>query len=175
LVKFLDALKNKDYSVYFQQTQQGSSFKDVFDDFNSILKMFKQNKIDKEAQFEYFNQMLEQISIGIISIATEDLEEEQANHEILFLNNAACEILDIPRHKYWHRIAQQVPWLEKEIKEISKGGKKLVDIGKELKEQQLSIEVTNIELVGTPYLIITIKDIHSEIEQKEGWKHGTIS
>jgi len=167
LVKFLNALKNKDYSVYFQQTQQGNSFKDVFDDFNSIIKMFKQNKIDKEAQFEYFKQILEQISVGIISIDRADLEANQTDHEILFLNKAACEILDLPRHKYWHRIAQQVPWLEKEISEMINGGKKLVAVGKDLGQQQLTIEVANIELVGTPYLIITIKDIHSEIEQKE--------
>lgn len=167
LVKFLEALKNRDYAVYFHQTQKGNSFKHVFNDFNAIIKMFKQNKIDKEAQFEYFRQILEQISIGIISILKSDVNNPHSEEEVLFLNRAACELLNQPRHSYWHRIAQQAPWLEREIAKLIDGGSKLVSIGKDHQQRQLAIEVTTVDLVGKPYLIITLKDILAEIEQKE--------
>lgn len=55
LVKFVNALKNEDYSVYFSPTKKGDSFAKVYDDFNLIIKMFKRNKIEKEAQYKYFN------------------------------------------------------------------------------------------------------------------------
>ncbi|MDT0554082.1 sensor histidine kinase [Urechidicola vernalis] len=167
LSKFLDALKTEDYSVYFSPSKKGDSFQKVFDDFNLIIKIFKRNKIEKEAQYNYFKYILEHVNLGIISIKKDDLFEAHSETEILFLNKAACDILHQPKHKYWHRFASHVPWLVKEIKQMANGGKVLVDFGDETERKQLSLEVIEFQLLNTPYLIITFQDIRSEIEQKE--------
>ena len=167
LVKFLNALKNEDYSVYFSPSKKGDSFVKVYDDFNLIIKLFKQNKIEKEAQYTYFKYILEHVSLGIISINKKALFDAHSNNEILFLNKAACDILQQPQHKYWHRLSNNVPWLVAEIKKIANGGKVLVDFGNQIEQKQLSLEVIEIRLLDTPYLIITFQDIKSEIEQKE--------
>jgi nitrogen fixation/metabolism regulation signal transduction histidine kinase len=167
LVKFLDALKTEDYSVYFSPSKKGDSFAKVYDDFNLIIKIFKRNKIEKEAQFKYFKYILEHVNLGIISIKKEDLFQEHSEGEILFLNKAACTILNQPQHKYWHRIANSLPWLDQEIKKIANGGKALVDFGDDTVQKQLSLEVIEIKLLEAPYLIIAFQDIRSEIEQKE--------
>ena len=167
LVKFLNALKTGDYSVYFSPSKKGDSFAKVYEDFNLIIKIFKQNKIEKEAQFKYFKYILEHVNLGIISIKKEDLFNEKSSTEILFLNSAASKILEQPRHKYWHRLANHIPWLVDEIKKIANGGKILVDFGNEIQRKQLSLEVLEIQLLNAPYLIITFQDIRSEIEQKE--------
>ena len=167
LVKFLDALKTEDYSVYFSPSKKGDSFVKVYEDFNMIIKKFKRNKIEKEAQYRYFKYMLEHVNLGIISIKKEDLFQEHSEAEILFLNKAACKILQQPSHKYWHRIANNLPWFVKEIKKIASGGKVLVDFGDDLEQKQLSLEVIEIRLLNAPYLIIAFQDIRSEIEQKE--------
>lgn len=167
LVKFLDALKNEDHSVYFSPSKKGDSFSKVYDDFNLIIKIFKRNKIEKEAQYKYFKYILEHVNLGIISIKKEDLYSKHADSEILFLNKAACEILRQPQHKYWHRIANSLPWLDQEIKSLANGGKSLVDFGDDLERKQLSLEVMEIRLLNAPYLIIAFQDIRSEIEQKE--------
>ncbi len=167
LVKFLDALKTEDYSVYFSPTKKGDSFAKVYDDFNLIIKIFKRNKIEKEAQYKYFKYILEHVNLGIISINKADLFKEHADSELLFLNKAACDILQQPQHKYWHRIAKNLPWFEEEVKKLSDGGKSLVDFGDDLIRKQLSLEVIEIQLLNAPYLIIAFQDIRSEIEQKE--------
>ncbi|MDX5586056.1 MAG: HAMP domain-containing sensor histidine kinase [Aureibaculum sp.] len=167
LVKFMDALKNEDYSVYFSPSKKGDSFSKVYDDFNQIIKIFKRNKIEKEAQYKYFKYILEHVNLGIISIRKEDLLNEHSDKEILFLNKAASDILQQPQHKYWHRLASHVPWFVKEIKKIAAGGKVLVDYGDETERKQISLEVIEIQLLNLPYLIITFQDIRSEIEQKE--------
>ena len=167
LVKFLDALKTEDYSVYFSPSKKGDSFAKVYDDFNLIIKIFKRNKIEKEAQYKYFKYILEHVNLGIISIRKEDLYKEHADSEILFLNRAACEILRQPQHKYWHRIASNIPWFAQEVKSLADGGKSLVDFGDDVERKQLSLEVMEIQLLNAPYLIIAFQDIRSEIEQKE--------
>jgi two-component system nitrogen regulation sensor histidine kinase NtrY len=167
LVKFLDALKNEDYSAYFSPSKKGDSFVKVYDDFNLIIKKFERNKIEKEAQYSYFKYILEHVNLGIISIKKEDLFNEHSDAEIPFLNKAACNILQQPEHKYWHRLAKNAPWLVKELKKIANGGKILIDIEDEVESKQLSLEVIEFQLLNTPYLIITFQDIRFEIEQKE--------
>ncbi|MCP3927509.1 MAG: HAMP domain-containing histidine kinase [Bacteroidetes bacterium] len=167
LVRFLTALKNQDHSVYFSPSKKGRSFAKVFEDFNKIIQIFKQNKIEKEVQFRYFKQILEQINLGIISLKKEDLDNDRSSEEFLFLNRAASEILDQPRHKYWHRFEKQVPWFATEIRKLSGGGRKLVNVEGGTAEKRLALEVANLRFSGIPYLIITFQDIHSEIEQKE--------
>ena len=167
LVKFMDALKNEDFSVYFSPSKKGDSFAKVYDDFNLIIRLFKRNKIEKEAQYKYFKYLLEHVNLGIISIRKEDIEEEKSEEEILFLNQAACNILKQPQHRYWHRLAKNVPWLVEEVRKISDGGKVLVEVGDEHENKQLSLEVIEINVLDAPYLIITFQDIRSEIEQKE--------
>ncbi|OIQ27561.1 MAG: hypothetical protein BM564_12370 [Bacteroidetes bacterium MedPE-SWsnd-G2] len=167
LVKFLDALKSEDYSVYFSPSKKGDSFAKVLEDFNLILKIFKRNKIEKEAQFRYFKYILEHVSLGIISMQKSDLALMNKDSELLFINNAASEILKVPKHKYWHRLSSQAPWLAEEIIKLKDGGKALVDIGSDVDRKQISIEVLEMVLLNEPHLLITLKDIKSEIEQKE--------
>ena len=167
LVKFLDALKSEDHSVYFSPSQKGKSFALIFKDFNTIIKIFKKNKLEKEAQLKHFEQILEHVNLGIISIKKEDLFEDQSKNEILFLNKAVGEILHLPQHKYWHRIAKQLPWFAAEVKALQDGGKQLVERKNQAEQRRFSLEVINVRFLDTPYLIITFQDIHSEIEQKE--------
>lgn len=167
LVKFLNALKSEDYSVYFSPSEKGASFEKVFDDFNTIIAIFKRNNIEKEAQYKHFKQILEQVNLGIISIHKEDLLQDHSDNEILFLNKAASEILKQPRHKYWHRLVQHVPWFTDEVKRLSTGGKTLLNVDFNDDQKQLSLEVIDISFLQTPYLFITFQDIHSEIAQKE--------
>ena len=167
LVKFLNALKNEDYAVYFAPNNKGDSFARVYEDFNHIIRNFKNNKIAKEAQFQYFKEILEQVSLGILSINKEALFQKETQQEILFFNKAASSILGTPQHKYWHRLARQLPWLEMEVKKLSKGGKSLVELESETEEKQLSLEIIDLKLLNASYLIITFQDIRSEIEQKE--------
>ena len=167
LSRFLNALKTEDYSVYFAPTGRGDSFARIYNDFNKILSIFKQNKIEKEAQFRNFKQILEFVNLGIISIRKEDVFGTQSENEILFLNRAAAEILNQPRHKYWHRLQRQIPWFCMAVKQLSNGGKTLIDFSNEQEHKQLSLEVLDVRFLDIPYLIVTFQDIRSEIEQKE--------
>ncbi|MEL6625614.1 MAG: ATP-binding protein [Bacteroidota bacterium] len=167
LSKFLEALKGEDYSVYFSPSAKGSSFAELYRDFNAIIGIYKKNKTEKEAQHKHFQQILEQIQLGVISIQLEDLEETQSPNEILFFNRAAGEILGQPRHKYWHRLERQLPWLGKEIRDLSAGGRRLVEWNVGGDRKQLSLDIVYAKFLGQANLIISFQDINMEIEQKE--------
>ena len=167
LVKFLDALKTGDHSVYFSPTKKGNSFTQVYRDFNTIIKLFKKNKIEKEAQFNHFKQILEDINLGILSVRKQDITETKPSDEIFFLNKAVSEILSIPRHKYWHRISKSAPWFAQEVLKLQNGGKTLIESPTSIDKKRISLSVIEVDILNIPYLILTFQDIASEIEQKE--------
>lgn len=167
LSKFLEALKGEDYSVYFSPSSKGNSFSQLYRDFNTIIAIFKKNKIEKDAQHKHFQQILEYIGLGVISINQQILEKEKSLDEILFFNTAAGEILGQPKHKYWHRIERQIPWFGNEIRKLSEGGKRLLEVEINGERKQLSLQVIKVRFMDNPNLIISFQDIHSEIEQKE--------
>ncbi len=167
LSKFLEALKGEDYSVYFSPTSKGNSFTDLYRDFNTIIEIYKKNKIEKEAQHKHFQQILEYIPLGVISIHEEDLNQEQSLNEVLFFNTAAGNILGQPKHKYWHRIERQIPWFGEVIRTLSAGGQRLLELEVNGESKQLSLHIIKVRFMDKPNLIISFQDIHSEIEQKE--------
>jgi len=107
------------------------------------------------------------LTLELFPLKKKICSKNRPESELLFLNKAACDILQQPQHKYWHRMAKNLPWFEKEVKKLADGGKSLVDFGDDLIRKQLSLEVIEIQLLSAPYLIIAFQDIRSEIEQKE--------
>ena len=107
LKKLLSAIKHHDFSANFSSKHLGKSYEDLAEIFTEIIKSFRKVKIEKEAQYKYFKYILEHVNLGIMSIKKEDLYKQHSEAEILFLNKAACTILQIPLHKYWHRLNHQ--------------------------------------------------------------------
>lgn len=167
LSKFLEALKSEDYSAYFSPSSKGNSFTELYRDFNTIISIHKKNKIEKDAQHKHFQQILEYIQLGVISINQQDLHKAKSLNEILFFNTAAGEILGQPKHKYWHRVERQIPWFAQEIRKLSEGGKQLLEVEINGTHKQLSLNVIKVRFMDKPNLIISFQDIHAEIEQKE--------
>jgi len=61
LAKFIDAIKQEDYSLKYQSIKSKSSVADLHDSFNSILESFKKVKIDRELQFNFLQLIIENI------------------------------------------------------------------------------------------------------------------
>lgn len=167
LSKFLEALKSEDYSTYFSPGSKGHSFTDLYRDFNTIIGIYKKNKLEKEAQHKHFQQILEHVPLGIISIHQKDLEDEETQKEILFFNASAGNILQQARHKYWNRLERQLPWFGEAVRKLANGGKRLLEVDMGGDRKQLSLNVIKVRFIDHSRLIVSFQDINSEIEQKE--------
>lgn len=165
--RFADTLKNKDYSMVFSTTQSGGSIKRLYQSFNAIILHSKNMELEKERIFLLFQNILEKVKFGVITIYAEALDEGNEKEEILFMNEAILSILKIPKYQYWRRFENHIPDLVNEIRQIKGGGKKFLEMLIEGTRSQLSVEVMPLQLINKTYLIITIQNIKDEVEQKE--------
>jgi two-component system nitrogen regulation sensor histidine kinase NtrY len=164
--RFLIAVKNRDHGLYFDPGKWGGSFEVMFRSFNDLIETHKDIAREKESVYELFRAILEKVNLGVIVIPEEALDGDR-KQEIVFMNNAAEQLLGFPRQVHWHRLKESLPEFANEVKSLGKGGKKLVGIRLQRGKSWLLLEVCQMKLLDTGYLIITFQDFRSEIEQKE--------
>ncbi len=160
LQKFLDAIKHNDYTVNFTSKNLGNTFSGLEDSFSSIIASYKQVKIEKEAQFQFLEAIVSRLNVGIISIKNEE--------QIVLMNETSAKLLQVPILKNWAHLTQKKPAFAKLVNSLPKGGKRLLEIKSSNKTNQLSVNISPLYLLDEPYLVVTLQDINTEIEQKEG-------
>ena len=159
LSKFIDAIKQEDFSLKYPSAKNKGSIADLHESFNTILEAFQQVKIDREMQFNFLQLIVEHIEIGIIAI--------NENQEIVLMNTATEKLLGVHKSKTWRQLKTKADFFCNEVENIFSGGKKLIEASSNNISSDLSIEVINTTLLGKAHKLITINDIKKEIEQKE--------
>jgi two-component system nitrogen regulation sensor histidine kinase NtrY len=159
LKKLLSAIKHHDFSASFSSQNLGKSYDDLSEIFSEIIKSFRNVKIEKEAQLQLLQVIIDQINIGVVAVRDQ--------HQIVFINKRAEEVLDIPGLKSWNIDFPLIYKINEEVKAMKSHGKKLLElqIGDEMK--QLAFHVNRTVFLEDDLLLMTFHDIRSEIEQKE--------
>jgi len=163
--RFILAVKTRDHTLNFKNKSTKGSFPDLYSSFDEILKTHKDIQLEQDAVFQLMKTILQQVPVGVIVIKENSNAAGQS--EIAFFNEAAAALLNVPAYKYWHRLKQHLPVFTQEIENISKGGKRFLELKIEDKLIQLSTEVIPLNLYGSNYMIISFQNIKDEIEQKE--------
>jgi len=159
LAKFLDAIKQSDFSVYYPKKKISNSIDELHESFNIILDSFKKITIDKEVQFSFLQQIVKHLETGIIAI--------NGNNEIVIMNQAAIDLLNISKPKTWQQLKTRCSKFVEEVDKEPKSGKKLIEI-KQLDEKINLLLRSSLNIFkDEKFRIITFHNIKSEIEQKE--------
>lgn len=82
LAKSLQAVKQRDFSQRFNEHTTNSSLQQLHRAFNLINDTYKQLHIEKEAQFQYMQTILQLIDTGIMAVEEETGEVEWANEAL---------------------------------------------------------------------------------------------
>jgi len=163
--RFILAIKTRDHTLNFKNKSTKGSFPDLYSSFDEIIKTHKDIQLEQDAMFQLIKTILQQVPVGVIVV--KETQNALGQTEIAFFNEAASTLLNVPAYKYWHRLKQHLPLFTSEIENISKGGKRFLELKIQDKLTQLSTEVIPLNLYGTDYMIISFQNIKDEIEQKE--------
>ena len=155
LTRLFLAIKHDDFSTTFNQKGLGKSFKELQNSMVDIIESYREVKIEKEAQYQFLQLLVNQIQVGIISLLDEN---------IILINPVAEKILGIRDLKNWKLLEQHNP---KVAEELSQDGKKLIEIKSHEGTKILAVEISTVLMIDKRYKLITLQDINSEIEQKE--------
>ncbi len=159
LKKFLDALRFEDYAVSFSNRDLGGSFRELDQSFSQVVEMVRLSKAEKQSQTELLGMALENIRLGLLIV------DQHGN--IVLMNAAAREMLDIPHFHSWAMLQKKKKSFTDHVADFTFEGRKLIELQGSNGMREFYLDLNHINLLGQSYHLIAFSDLKNEIEQKE--------
>ncbi len=159
LAKFLEGIRHADFAASFSDEGLGKSFEDLSLQFNQIIHEFKKNRAEKEEHFNYLLTVVQHVSIGIIVF--------RRDGKIDVFNNAIKKLLRVSHLRNISELAAVKDDLPHTLLHMKAGDKRLIKIFLEDELIQLSVNATEFRMRGEEYVLVSLQNIHPELEEKE--------
>lgn len=159
LTTFLESIRHSDFVSSFSDQGLGKSFDELNKAFNEVIREFQKARAAKEEHFNYLQTVVQHISIGIIVF--------QKNGKVDIFNNAIKKLLHLPGIRNISDLEKVDPKLAEVIASMKAGDKNLVKVFLENELLQLSVRSTEFKMRGEEFILVSLQNIHSELEAKE--------
>ncbi len=159
LGKFLESIRHSDFASSFSDKGMGKSFEDLNNEFNQIINEFKRYRAEKEEHFNYLQTVVQHVSIGIISFTRDG--------KVDMINTAGKRIFKISNLRTIDELSKIKSDLPETLYKMKAGDNNLVKLFLAGEFLQLSIYATEFRMRGEEYVLITLQNIHAELEEKE--------
>jgi len=159
IANFLSSIQYDDFSNTYTYRKTGGSIDLLYEQFNNVMKKFREIRAEKEAQYTYLKTIVQHVGIGIITF------DKQG--EIQILNTAARQLLHIGQLKNLSNLKAISPVLVDSFHMLKTGGRDLIKIERNGEEVQLAIYAIELTMRGEEFKLISLQNIKSELEEKE--------
>ena len=159
LKKFLESIRHSDFASSFSDKGMGKSFEGLNAEFNKVIEQFKQNRAEKQEHFNYLQTVVQHVSIGIIAFTKDG--------EVDIFNKATKSIFRVNNLRNISDLAKINTELPEKLMSLKAGDKTLVKLFLEDEFLQLSVYATEFRMRGEEYILISLQNIHAELEEKE--------
>lgn len=159
LSRFLLSVRYDDTSQAFTSQGLGSSFNDLKDAFSEVIAKLQETRSEKEAQARYLNTIIQHVGIGLMVYKPDGAVD--------MINNAAKKLLRTVSLKDINTMKDISPELVDTLFNLKHGDKRLVKLGIEGENGQLSLFAHTFILREEEYILVSIQNIQEELEEKE--------
>lgn len=159
IANFLSSIQYDDFSNTYTYRKTGGSIDLLYEQFNNVMKKFRDIRAEKEAQYTYLKTIVQHVGIGIITF--------DKNGEIQILNTAAKQLLHIGQIKNVSNLKSISQALVDSFFMLKTGGRDLIKIERNGEEIQLAIYAIELTMRGEEFKLISLQNIKSELEEKE--------
>ncbi|MEH0157523.1 ATP-binding protein [Limibacter armeniacum] len=159
MVDFLSSIRYDDFSQTYNLKGRGGSFDELNEEFNKVLSRFKEVRAEKEADYQYLKNIIHHIGIGILSFDNDG--------RVQIINTVAKRLFKLNRLRNIEDLRAFSPDLYKQLKELRTGSKALVRIRDKDDTIQLAVYAIELYLRGDVYKLVTVQNIHHELEEQE--------
>lgn len=157
--KFLLSIKYSDFSQTFSDQNLGKSFTELSESFNEVIKKFQKTRTEKEEHYRYLTTVTQHVGVGLLSF------DEYGNVE--FINNSAKQLLKIKFLNNISALDRIQIGLSKKLLNLSPGRRNIIKIIDEYDILQVILLATEFKMSGKLYKLVSLQNIHSELEDKE--------
>ena len=159
LTRFFQSIEYSDFSQTFKNNKLGSSFDALNKAFTEVMNAFRKTRSEKEEHYRYLQTVVQHVGIGLIAF--------QPDGEVELVNTAAKRLLKVPRLKNINSLESLSKPLVDTLFRLKPKEKALVKLENNNEPLHLSLYATEFKLRGQKYSLVSIQNIHSELEEKE--------
>ncbi len=159
LTRFLQAIRHEDFSQSFSGRGLGSAFDDLKEAFNDVLNAFRRTRAEKEENFQYLQTVVQHVGVGLVCY--------DSGGRIELMNTAAQRLLRRPHIHNVRELEQVSKTLSETLMGLRPGDRTLVKVQDEDELFQIVIHATEIRMRGESYILASVQDIQSELEEQE--------
>ena len=158
LLLFLQSFQYKDSSLTFNKNKK-LPFKPIYDEFNRIIDLFNQMKIEKETEHQYFEHIIKHVDTGLVAW--------DANDKVRLFNQAAKKLLNLPHignMKGMQNVSKELP---EKLKNMKPGRQEIIKILRANELVSLYVRVSGFSISGEKIKLASFQNINPELEEQE--------
>ncbi len=159
VTSFLESVRFSDFSRTFQVEGLGSSFDNLKKSFNKVIEDFQKIRSEKEEHYFYLQQIISHVEIGILAYKKDGTVE--------MINSSAKKLFNVQSLNNIKLLETWSPGLESVFFDIKPGGNELIKVKKGDDILQLSIYATQFKINDREIVLVSIKNIQTELEEQE--------
>ncbi|WP_425235077.1 sensor histidine kinase [Ulvibacterium sp.] len=156
---FFDAIKNEDFTLRFPERVSIKSFKELNRSLNRVNGLIQEVHLQLQIREQYYQQILKQANIGIMTF-------NKKGH-ILFSNPTLEKLLNYKPLNHIKQLAQVDQSLYEIFEKLEPFDRELVQLTNEREKTHLAVKATSMSLDRQSLLLVTVQDIHKELDEKE--------
>jgi two-component system nitrogen regulation sensor histidine kinase NtrY len=159
LTRFFTSIRYSDFSQTFKDDGLGTSFEALRKAFAEVMNAFRKTRTEKEEHYRYLQTVVQHVGIGLIAF--------QPNGDVELINTAAKRLLRVPSLKNIQSLESFSKSLFETLQNIKPRERALIKVEDNDESLHLALYATGFKLRGQNFLLVSIQNIHSELEEKE--------
>ena len=156
---FFDAIKNEDFTLRFPEKLSVKSLEELNHSLNMLNGMIQDIHLKKQAQEQYYQEILRQADIGIFTI-------NEKGH-ILYANPTVQNLLNYKPLNHIKQLNQIDPALYALFENLEPFENTLYSLGNERGKRELTLKCTPITIERKKLLLVIVHDIQKELDDKQ--------
>ncbi|MCL5268200.1 MAG: ATP-binding protein [Bacteroidetes bacterium] len=159
LARFLEAVEAADFTQTFSMTRQSKAFDELNRTLNRIAQRFEEMKVETEDQFQYFQFVVEQLTVGLIVF--------RQDGKIDMINRAAKRLLGVAQLKNVRELRPISNDLFEALASTNPRKRNLVRIESSNVSVRLAIQISGFRMREVSYTLASLQDMRGELEEIE--------
>lgn len=156
---FFDAIKNEDFTLRFPEKLSVKSLEELNHSLNMLNSMIQEIHLKKQAQEQYYQEILKQADIGILTI--------NPKGHILYANPTVERLLNYHPLNHIKQLNQIDKKLYEQFADLKPFESRTHQLVNEREKIELALKSTTIAIDNQSLLLVVIQDIRKELDEKE--------
>lgn len=160
LDQYVEAVRYRDFTRQFDEKHAPVDLRSFRKGFNQINTTFKQLARERETQWQYLQKIMEMINTGILSYAV-------TSGDVVWFNEAAKHLLQIPYLKNIHLLQKRDSQLYQDITTAKPGQSKMIQVQQEPHKLNYLLSTSIIQVGDEKLHLVVLQNIHGATEETE--------